>query len=170
VIVCTGANGHRHAAALGAADFLTKPFTRETLLATITRLLPERGGDVLVVDDDATVRRLIAATLEGEGHKIREASDGEEALEEISSHRPDAIVLDLIMPRLDGFAVLERLHADPELSSIPVLVLTARQLTAAERQALAVRTVALLEKSEYSAIELRRLIDQALGRQADAPG
>jgi signal transduction histidine kinase/DNA-binding response OmpR family regulator len=169
VIVCTGGKGHRNASALGAADFLTKPFTREALLGTITHLLPEAGGDVLVVDDDRTVRTLVAATLEGEGHRIREAGDGAQALDAIGEQRPDAIVLDLMMPHLDGFGVLERLQSDPDLRSIPVLVLTARQLTPAERQALDLRTVALLEKSEYSALELRRLIGQALGRNPGDP-
>jgi CheY-like chemotaxis protein len=165
VIVCTGANGHRRAAALGAADFLTKPFTREALFESIVKLLPERGADVLVVDDEQTVRNLVAATLQSEGHSIREAADGEEALEAILERPPDAIVLDLVMPRLDGFAVLERLQADPELRAIPVLVLTAHKLTPSQREALSARAVSLLEKSDYSATELRRLIDQALGRQ-----
>jgi signal transduction histidine kinase/CheY-like chemotaxis protein len=166
VIVCTGANGRRRAAALGAADFLTKPFTNEHLLETIARLLPDRGGDVLVVDDDATVRKLVEATLGDEGHAIREAADGAEALEKIAERRPDAIVLDLVMPRLDGFAVLERLQASPDLRAIPVVVLTARVLGAAERQLIGARAVSLLEKSDYSPAELRRLIRQALGQEA----
>jgi CheY-like chemotaxis protein len=165
VIVCTGANGRRRAGALGAADFLTKPFTREALFESIAKLLPEGGADVLVVDDEQTVRNLVAATLESEGHNIREAADGEEALQAILERRPDAIVLDLLMPRLDGFAVLERLQSDPELRAIPVLVLTAHKLTPSQREALGSRALSLLEKSEYSASELRRLVDQALGRQ-----
>jgi signal transduction histidine kinase/DNA-binding response OmpR family regulator len=165
VIVCTGVNGHRRAGALGAADFLTKPFTRDDLLDAVTKLLPDRAAEVLVVDDAAPVRRLVAATLEAEGHTIRQAADGEEALEEIARQRPDAIVLDLMMPRLDGFEVLGRLQADPALREIPVLVLTARRLTAPERQTLGVGAVALLEKSDYSAGELRRLVRQALGTE-----
>jgi CheY-like chemotaxis protein len=163
VIVCTGGNGRRRAGALGAADFLTKPFTREALLETINKLLPHRTADVLVVDDAESVRTLVAATLTPEGHTIREAADGIRALELIADRRPDAIVLDLMMPKLDGFAVLERLQADPELRTIPVLVLTARRLTARDRETLSIGTVGLLEKIEYSGPELRRLIRQALG-------
>ncbi|MEX1357068.1 MAG: response regulator, partial [Gaiellaceae bacterium] len=74
------------------------------------------------------------------------------------------IVLDLIMPGLDGFGVLERLRADPELRDIPVVVLTAKLLSADERDRLCAQAVALLEKSAYSPQELRRLVGQALGR------
>jgi CheY-like chemotaxis protein len=70
------------------------------------------------------------------------------------------------MPRLDGFAVLERLQASPNLRAIPVVVLTARVLGAAERQLIGARAVSLLEKSDYSPAELRRLIRQALGQEA----
>jgi CheY-like chemotaxis protein len=163
VIVCTGANGRRKAAALGAADFLTKPFTREALLDTISKLLPERGGDVLVVDDDATLRKLVGVTLAAQGHGIREAADGEEALTAIHEARPDAIVLDLVMPKLDGFAVLERLQASPDLRDIPVLVLTARSLSKEERQMLRARATSLLDKSDYSPEELRDLVARAVG-------
>jgi len=167
VIVCTGANGHRRAAALGAADFLTKPFTREALMETISNLLPERGGDVLVVDDDATLRKLVGVTLAAQGHGIREAADGEEALGAIAESRPDVIVLDLVMPKLDGFAVLERLQASPELRTIPVLVLTARTLSESERQLLRTRAISLLEKSDYSPEELRALVSRAIGARAE---
>jgi CheY-like chemotaxis protein len=163
VIVCTGANGRRRAAVLGASDFLTKPFTRDVLMDTISKLLPDRGGDVLVVDDDDTLRKLVGVTLAAEGHAIREAANGEEALAAIGESRPDAIVLDLVMPKLDGFAVLERLQESPELRTIPVLVLTARTLSRDERQMLRTRATSLLEKSDYSPEELRELVSRAVG-------
>jgi signal transduction histidine kinase/DNA-binding response OmpR family regulator len=162
VIVCTGGNGRDRAGALGAADFLTKPFSAAQLRSTVLRLLPEGGASVLVVDDDAGVRSLVRATLRGDGLRLREAGDGAEALAAIDAERPDAIVLDLAMPELDGFAVLDRLRMHPETSSIPVVVLTARQLTAAERRSLQQGAVALLEKSSYSAHELRSLVERAV--------
>jgi signal transduction histidine kinase/DNA-binding response OmpR family regulator len=163
VIVCTGSNGRRRAAALGAADFLTKPFSGEVLRAAVARLIPADRADVLVVDDDARIRSLVVATLEAEGHTLSEAADGIQALAAIDEHHPDAIVLDLLMPGMDGFEVLEHLQADPRSRAIPVLVLTARDLSPGDRRILGARAVSVLEKSEYSAAELRRLVSQALG-------
>ncbi len=165
VIICTGRNGRDRASALGASAFLAKPFSRAQLLAAIEQVLPGSRGLVLVVDDDVSVRRLVVETLQESDLRFGEAGDGEEALAAIAGERPDAIVLDLMLPKLDGFAVLERLHADPELRLIPVIVLTGRRLSATERRDLRARTVSLLEKSSYSAKELRTLIERALAQQ-----
>jgi signal transduction histidine kinase/DNA-binding response OmpR family regulator len=163
VVVCTGSNGRRRASALGAADVLAKPFSRSELLAAVRRILPAAAGRVLVVDDDHTVRSLVSETLRGAGFQPLEAADGAEALAAVGREAPDAIVLDLVMPNLDGFEVLDRLHADPEGRGIPVVVLTARELSSADRSRLRARAVSLLEKSAYSPDELRRLVRQALG-------
>jgi signal transduction histidine kinase/DNA-binding response OmpR family regulator len=163
VLVLTAYGGRERAAVLGASDFLSKPFTRAQLHAAIERLLPVGGRSVLVVDDDRSVRRLVAQTLVSFGLEVREARDGEDALGVLGEERPDVIVLDLVMPKLDGFEVLERLQQDDSLRDIPVLVLTARQLSASERAWLRRRTLTVLEKSEYSASELRTHILQALG-------
>lgn len=109
VIVCTGANGRRRAAALGASDFLTKPFTRDVLMDTISKLLPDRGGDVLVVDDDDTLRKLVGVTLAAEGHVIREAADGEEALAAIGESRPERPML-----RTRAISLLEKSDYSPD--------------------------------------------------------
>jgi CheY-like chemotaxis protein len=166
-VVCTAGNERHRAAALGAADVVTKPFSGERLREAVARLLPGGRGSVLVVDDEEEVRALVRATLGGNGFELREAADGEQALAAVAAEKPDVVVLDLVMPGLDGFAVLERLQADPASRSIPVVVLTARRLTQREREHLRQRTVALLEKSAYSAAELRRLVRQAVGVQAD---
>jgi signal transduction histidine kinase/CheY-like chemotaxis protein len=163
VLVCTAYGGRENAAVLGAADFLSKPFTARQLRETVGRLLPAGGRSVLVVDDEEPVRRLVVETLVGYGLELREAVDGEQALAEIEAYAPDVIVLDLVMPVLDGFGVLERLQADPQTRSIPVVVLTARTLSTDERLWLRSRALALLEKSEYSARELRTVVVRALG-------
>jgi signal transduction histidine kinase/DNA-binding response OmpR family regulator len=163
VLVCTAYGERRHAAVLGASDFLAKPFTKKQLRETVGRLLPAGGRSLLVVDDEEPVRRLVIETLAGYGLELLEAADGEEALAAVAEHKPDGIVLDLIMPRLDGFAVLERLQEAPETRSIPVVVLTARRLDLGERIWLRTRALAVLEKSGYSARELRRLVVKALG-------
>jgi len=162
VIVCTGRNGRDRAAALGVADFITKPFSQRRIREAVERLLPEGRGEVLVVDDEPIVRRLVLETLRGEGIELREAADGESALAEIAARKPDAVILDLMMPGLDGFGVLERLQANPETKFLPVLVLTGKRLSSTERDVLRARAVALLDKNAYSPQELRRLIELAL--------
>jgi signal transduction histidine kinase/DNA-binding response OmpR family regulator/CHASE3 domain sensor protein len=164
VVVCTGGDGRHRAAALGAADFLAKPISPHALRAALARVLPDDQGRVLVVDDDPRVRRLVVETLGPLGLDLSEAADGAEALAAIAERPPDALVLDLIMPGVDGFAVLERLQADPATRTVPVIVLTAKRLSGEERERLRKRVVSLLEKSVYSAAELRRLVRLALGR------
>ena len=163
LVVCSGPNGRQQAAVLGATDFLAKPFSAEQLREAVHRLVPSERGYVLVVDDDEGMRRLISETLSRDGIELREAADGVEALEAVAERRPDAIVLDLVMPELDGFGVLERLQHDEANRWIPVIVLTAKTLTRKERELLRARAVSLLEKSRYSPNELRRMIDQTLG-------
>ncbi len=81
---------------------------------------------VLVVDDSAAIRTLIVVNLRLEGYDVREAGDGEQALEVVGEWRPDVITLDVVMPRLDGFGTLQRLRADPGTADIPVVLVTAR--------------------------------------------
>jgi signal transduction histidine kinase/DNA-binding response OmpR family regulator len=166
VVICTAHEGRERAGTLGAADFLTKPFSADQLRRTVARVLPLHGGSVLVADDDAAVRRLVVETLKTDGMKLHEARDGAEALREIGARRPDAVVLDLAMPEVDGFDVLERLQQDPETRAVPVIVLTGTRLSPEERSHLQMRGVALLEKSSYSPVELRDLVRAALGERA----
>ncbi|MCA1839476.1 MAG: PleD family two-component system response regulator [Actinomycetota bacterium] len=81
---------------------------------------------VLIVDDEPDVRTLCKVNLEYEGYRVIEAADGLEALEVVKTDKPDVILLDLMMPNLDGWEVLKRLQADPETGKIPVLLLTAK--------------------------------------------
>jgi signal transduction histidine kinase/CheY-like chemotaxis protein len=164
VVVCTGNNGRDQAAALGAADFVSKPFSQARIREAIERVLPEGRGCVLVVDDEESVRRLVVETLADSGFELLEAADGEAALALIADRKPEAIVLDLIMPGLDGFGVLEHLQADTETREIPVIVLTAARLTREERQLLQLGAVKLLRKSAYSGSELRGLLERALAK------
>jgi PAS domain S-box-containing protein len=127
---------------LGAFDYLLKPFDRETILAALSHVPPPQGH-LLVVDDDPKVVDLVGQLLEGEPYEILSAVDGQAAVEAIAHRRPDVILLDLLMPRMDGFTLIEQLRQDPQLQRIPVIVLTAKTLTAAEQMLLdqSVRTV-----------------------------
>jgi CheY-like chemotaxis protein len=163
VIVCTAGNGNWRAATLGAADFLVKPFSGARIREVVARLIPT-GGSVLVADDDDSVRRLVREALATDRVEVGEAADGEEALALIRAHRPDVLVLDLLMPGLDGFAVLEQIQDDPETKFLPVVVLTGKELTEEERDFLRVRTFSVLQKSSSSPAELRRQVGEALAR------
>jgi CheY-like chemotaxis protein len=115
---------------LGAFDYLLNPFDREAILAALAHISPQQGG-LLVVDGDPQLVGLVRQLLEGEPYEVVTATDGQEALKAIAQKRPDIILLDLLMPEMDGFAVIEHLQQDPQSRQIPVIVLTAKTLTAA---------------------------------------
>ncbi|RMF91749.1 MAG: response regulator [Nitrospinota bacterium] len=131
---------------LGAADYLLKPFDREAILAALARLAPQ-PGHLLLVDDDPQLLDLVRQLLEGTPYAIETARDGEEALEAITRHTPAVILLDLLMPRMDGFAVIEYLQQDPRYREIPVIVLTAKVLTDAEKHLLQQRVQTIIQKN-----------------------
>ncbi|MGH7322256.1 MAG: response regulator [Candidatus Rokuibacteriota bacterium] len=130
---------------LGASDYLLKPFDREAILTALARIAPRRGR-LLVVDDDPQVVDLVRQLLEGEPYEITAATDGHEALETIAANQPDVILLDLLMPRLDGFGVIQHLQQDPQYRQIPVIVLTAKALTAVEEDLLEQSVLKVLQK------------------------
>jgi signal transduction histidine kinase/DNA-binding response OmpR family regulator len=141
--------------ALGAADYITKPFEREALLAAIARLRKDGGPvEVLVVDDDWKTRDMLRRTLAKEGWTVAEAADGRAAIEALERSRPGLVLLDLMMPEMDGFEVLERMRAEATWRDIPVIVVTARDLTRAEIEQLNGRVVKILQKGTYQRRDL----------------
>ncbi len=154
--------------ALGAADYLVKPFGRDRLRAILLRHRRAGGGRVLVVEDDEPTRALLHDMLMKEGCTVDLAEDGLAALARLETGTPDLILLDLMMPRMDGFQFVEAMRAKPGHAGIPIVVLTARDLTAEERQRLAGEAEKVLRKSLHSreelAAELRRVL--AAGREA----
>ena len=122
-------------AALGATATIAKPIDWNKL-QTVLGKLRETSGDVLVVDDDRAIRELLRAVLQKNGWSVREASDGAEALDAVQSAVPALILLDLTMPVMDGFAFLHRLRDLPGCLDIPVVVLSARDISHAEREQL----------------------------------
>jgi CheY-like chemotaxis protein len=131
---------------LGAAEYLTKPVDRERLLSTLQRLVPA-GGErpVLVVEDDAATREMLSRTLGREGWTVIEAENGRVGLDRLADHRPGLVLLDLMMPEMDGFTFLEALRAQ-EAPLPPVVVLTAKHLTAADRARLNGGVTHVIEK------------------------
>ncbi|MDH3556066.1 MAG: response regulator [Deltaproteobacteria bacterium] len=134
---------------LGASDYLTKPINRNRLVAAVRKHAPPPCG-VLVVEDDAEMRELLQRFLQNEGWVVVEAQNGREALDRISENKPELILLDLMMPTMDGFEFLEELRKHTAWLSIPVLVITAKDLTAEERRRLDGRVNKILQKGAYS--------------------
>jgi CheY-like chemotaxis protein len=120
--------------ALGASDFLSKPVDRVHLLSILKKYCGGNApGTALVVEDEPATRELLRRLLEADGWTVREAANGREALECIARGSPSLILLDLLMPEMDGFELIKELREHPEWRSIPVVVLTAKDLTPEER-------------------------------------
>jgi adenylate cyclase len=137
--------------ALGASDYLNKPVSREQLSDMVRRFLVRpAGAHVLVVEDDETTRTMMRRMLVSEGCLVSEAVNGKRALERISDERPDMILLDLMMPEMNGFEFLQKLRGDPEIADIPVIVVTAADLSEADRAELNGGVEEVLQKSELN--------------------
>ena len=153
---------------LGAAEHLLKPLDAEVLLSCLKRLVPtagpQRPGRLLLVDDDPEVQELVGQWLAGSRYELRLAADGVEALELIEQQAPDVVLLDLTMPRLDGFGVLEALRRDPAHASVPVVVLTARTLSSDEEARLHDRFTQVLHKQGLAGEALMTELRRALNR------
>jgi len=141
--------------ALGATDVMSKPIERDRLLRMLAQLETVGGPQhVLVVDDDPEARELVARAIRKEGWQVRESPNGLAALEAMRVAKPQLVVLDLMMPEMDGFEVLEHLRADPSLRSLPVIVVTAKSLSDDERQFLSRRVGTIMQKGSYSRTNL----------------
>ncbi|HMI57100.1 MAG TPA: response regulator, partial [Gemmatimonadaceae bacterium] len=142
--------------ALGAAAVLEKPISRQMLYETLVdlklyRSSPGESLSVLIVDDDRPAVELIALRLLGLATSISRAYSGRAAIEMAIRLRPDVIVLDLLMPDINGFDVAVELHAAPDTAHIPIIVLTAKQITAEDRKRLQGCVTTILEKSSFDA-------------------
>jgi PAS domain S-box-containing protein len=143
--------------ALGAVDYLTKPVDRERLTAILKRQQSvNQPGLVLLVEDDRAAREMLQRLLEKEGWQVGNAENGRVALGRVAEKRPQLILLDLMMPEMDGFEFVEELHKHKEWRSIPVVVVTAKDITTEERLRLNGYVAKILEKGTYSREELLR--------------
>ncbi|MDA0374768.1 MAG: response regulator [Planctomycetota bacterium] len=132
---------------LGATDYLTKPVDRGQLVEAIQRHVGSKTAPrVLVVEDDEPIRSLVERTLEDAGFAVDAAENGQVGLERVAAGRPDLVLLDLMMPVMDGFEFLTRLRESADHREIPVVILTAKELTAEEQNFLTARTAAVVAK------------------------
>jgi len=163
VIMITIVDEHRRGIALGAAGYLTKPVDRERLHRLVSRFrAPVPPTRVLLVEDDAVQRERMHGWLEGPQWTVREAENGREALKRIQESKPDVILLDLMMPEMDGFAVVAALQKEAAWRDIPVIVITARDLDAKDRARLNSGVQSVLVKERFRPADLveriRRLV------------
>lgn len=131
-----------------ADDYLIKPVTQEELLETIMRTISKKHGiDVLVGDDDENFLNLMGQFLEEENIPYRFARDGEAVLAEMQFKKPDILILDLMMPKKDGFTVIEEIRNKQEIKDTPIIIVTAKDLTNREKEELYERTSIIIQKS-----------------------
>jgi CheY-like chemotaxis protein len=152
---------------LGAADYLVKPVDRTKLIESLTTICGSISGRALLVDDDDLVRRGVRQALEPIGWKVTEAENGQVAVEALATAQPDVIILDLMMPKMDGFEFLDELRSRPDWQDIPVVVITAKDLTEEDRARLNGGVERIIQKSDRDEMlrQLTREISKCVKRQ-----
>ena len=149
--------------ALGATEYLTKPVQKSRVLEAVSRCVGQKSDDILVVEDDPMAADIVMRTVQADGHRCRHARNGREALSMVHEARPALIILDLMMPEMDGFTFLDALRVEgPDFADIPVVVLTAKDLTPSEQEHLAGRVMDTLRKGAGQRENLLEVIHRQL--------
>ena len=167
VIMLTMIDDRKRGFTLGAADYMVKPVDRDKLSVVLNRFrCANPPCTVLVVEDDTSSREILRHNLEKEGWQVAEAENGRVGLQRVAEHQPALILLDLMMPELDGFGFLRELRAKEAWRTIPVIVLTAKDLTPADHQELSGSVAQILQKGAYSReqleVEIREVVNGVL--------
>jgi CheY-like chemotaxis protein len=165
IVICSILSEEGRGFSLGAADYLVKPIMEDELLNALARLDHPSGKrvEVLVIDDHVDDILLIRRILEAQGdYHISEANGGLAGIEMVHRRPPDVIILDLMMPDVDGFGVLEALKRESKTRAIPVIVVTAKQLTDEDRKRLNGQVEVLLNKGLFTERELLEDVKVAL--------
>lgn len=162
VVLLSVVENNEIAMALGATDCLTKPIDWGKLQVCLDRLLPRNEPDrILVVEDDPASSELVTRILQKDGWKIEKASNGREAFACMEASPPSLVLLDLMMPEMDGFELVARLRTHPTLSKIPVLVLTSKMLTPEDHARLNGRVLDVLSKGTTERNDLLEAVRRA---------
>ncbi|HLJ97517.1 MAG TPA: response regulator [Gemmataceae bacterium] len=152
---------------LGASEYLTKPIDRDCLIALIEKYRAAgQAADVLIVEDDEATRQVVRRTLAKQGWTVAEAQNGRVALEQVTRHKPSLVLLDLMMPEMNGFEFLAELRKNEAWQSIPVVVLTSKDLAPRERQLLSGNVEKILQKGAYGREALLREVRRVVARYA----
>ncbi|WP_161569298.1 response regulator [Candidatus Oscillochloris fontis] len=164
VIMLTMLDERPRGLALGAADYMLKPVDMQQLISLIQRYTARpHHQSILIIEDDNVTRAMNRRLLEREGWTVFEASDGKSGLEQMEVHCPDLILLDLMMPEMDGFGFMQTLHQNALWREIPVVVITAKELTEEEQVLLDHHATRVLRKGTYGKELLLREVQRYLG-------
>jgi len=150
---------------LGASAYLLKPLDPVAVREALNRVIgstPDRQKHVLVVDDDPDVADMLRQFLPETEFRLDSALDGEDGLRAVMASRPDIILLDIIMPRLDGFGVIESLRADPRTRDLPIIVISAKELTIDESDRLKETVSLVMKKQGFHGVTLTEEINNIL--------
>ncbi len=166
IIVCSILEDESKGFALGATDYLVKPITESELLWALGRVnRATTAQTVLVIDDELDAIRLVRRVLEAHSrYRVIEAQGGAHGIASVQAHRPDVVILDLMMPDIDGFAVLETIKSNRLTRDTPVIIVTAKDLTDEDQTRLRGKTAALLNKGMFDSERLLGEIAAALDR------
>jgi signal transduction histidine kinase/DNA-binding response OmpR family regulator len=163
VVMLTMVDDKTRGYSLGATDYLSKPVDRKCLHNTLARFYtPGKPSSVLLVEDDPATREIMVRTLEDADWQVSEAGNGREALECLAQEKPQVILLDLMMPVMDGFDFLLEMRANAAWLDIPVIVLTAKDLTDEDRRILNGRVEQIVEKGASNHDQVVKLIRQVV--------
>jgi CheY-like chemotaxis protein len=163
VIMLTMTDDQNIGYSLGASEFLTKPITRSQLIKVLRKYRTDNAScTVMVVEDDPITREMMVRILHKVGWQVIEAENGKVALQHLQTLMPDLILLDLMMPQMDGFEFIIQLRQHKTCSSIPVVVVTAKDITIEDRLWLNNRVETVFQKGAYSREELLAELRQLL--------
>jgi CheY-like chemotaxis protein len=166
VVVVSIVAEERRGSILGAVDILEKPVAREELLAALERsLLPARAR-ILIVDDEEDSRRILLAHLADEPVEVQTATNGQAALALLETFSPDLVLLDLVMPVMDGMMFLDRIRSDPRYQHLKTVIISSKELTLAEKENLRRQTLEIVRKTELSEENFKQLLQRVLKTQA----
>lgn len=168
VIVLTMVDTRDLGYALGATDYLMKPVDRERLAAVLRKYSRPRDNNlILVVEDDASTRELLGCILAKDGWVVQTAENGRIALQKVAETLPGLILLDLMMPEMDGFSFVDEFRLLPAANEVPIVVLTAMDLTADDRERLNGRVQSIMVKGDGMGVVLgkvREMLTQFVNR------
>lgn len=172
VIMLTVMDNRNHGFLLGATEYLSKPVDRNRLVEVLTRFRSHGNpSSALIIEDDFDARKILSTALRAEGWKVDEAENGRVGLECIQRSKPSLILLDLMMPEMDGFEFVAQLQELPENRNIPIVVLTAKEVTAEERRVLNGQVAKVVRKTSLKVDDLLAELSQLItSRIRETPG
>ena len=166
VIMLTMVDEKNTAYSLGATSYLSKPIDWEKLVSTVNKTVRKAGRDcILVIDDDADARKLARLVLENEGFSVLEAENGYLGLMRVAERKPSVILLDLLMPNMNGHEFLNELDLNERWHDIPIIALTAMELDDQERESLENRVAMIIQKGAYSIDHVLQAVRKILAKK-----